>query len=332
MKTGTIGTSVITTRMIDALKNTGNEVTAVYSRSADKAREFAASQGVKKAYSDLNAMLADPEIDTIYVASPNSLHYEQARKALLAGKHVIAEKPFTSTRAQAEELFALAEEKGLYLFEAITTTHLPNYLMIKEAVRDGKIGKPRLVTGNYSQYSSRYNAYLEGKVTNIFDPKFDGGALQDINVYNIHFIAGLFGRPRSVTYHPNKGFNGIDTSGLLVMEYPDFTAVAVGAKDCSAPCEVWLEGDKATIGVHSSPGQVRTVRYYPPKGDMTGKKDADNSTDLSLPTHANHMDYEAADFRRIIEEDDRPAYEQLKAQTLLVAEILEMAKAQRDAK
>lgn len=332
MKVGTIGTSVITTRMIDALKNTGNEVNAVYSRSEAKAKEFADTWGAPKAYSDLDAMLKNADIDTIYVASPNSLHYEQAKKALEAGKHVIGEKPFTSTVEQAKELYALAEEKGLYIFEAITTIHLPNYKAIAEAIKEGRIGNPKVVTGNYSQYSSRYTPYLEGKVTNIFDPAFDGGALQDINVYNIHFITGLFGKPETVTYYPNKGFNGIDTSGMLVLQYPGFTALAVGAKDCSAPCEVWLEGDKATIGVLSSPGQVRTVRYYPPKGDMTGKKDADTSQDMGIVQNANHMDYEAADFKRIIEEDDRAAYEALKAQTLVVAEILEEAKRQRDAK
>ena len=132
MRVGTIGSGVIVDRMIDAMKQTKDvEVVAVYSRTKEKAEAYAKKHQIKKSYHDLEEMFQDNNIDTIYVASPNSLHFEQSKKALQAGKHVICEKPFTPTLKEAEELFHIAKEKNVYIFEAITTIHLPNYQIVK---------------------------------------------------------------------------------------------------------------------------------------------------------------------------------------------------------
>ena len=165
-------------------------------------------------------MLADPDIDLIYIATPNSLHYRQAKAALLAGKNVLCEKPFVPTVAEADELIRLAKERHLFLFEAITTAHHANYALVKEHLPD--IGPLRIVSCTFCQYSSRYDALLSGQVPPVFDPACCGGALMDLNLYNVHFVVGLFGEPMSVSYHPNLYRNGIDTSGILLLEYPDF--------------------------------------------------------------------------------------------------------------
>ena len=116
MKVGTIGSGVIVDRMIEAMKMTpGMEVSAIYSRTLARAQEFARKHHVSKYYDDLDAMLKDEKLDTIYVASPNGLHYLQSKKALLAGKHVICEKPFVPTVEEAKECLKALEETVPFL-------------------------------------------------------------------------------------------------------------------------------------------------------------------------------------------------------------------------
>lgn len=322
MKIGTIGTGVIVDRMIQAVNMTDHmSIEAVYSRSEQKACEYAKKHGVKKYYWNLDEMLNDPEIDTIYVASPNSLHYSQSKKAILAKKNVINEKPFTPTLKECNELFELAKENGVFIFEAITTIHLPNYALVKEHLKD--CGELKFVQCNFSQYSSRYGKYKNHEQTNAFDPAFNGGALMDINVYCIHFVTGIFGKPESVSYIANRGYNGIDTSGILIMRYPGFIATCVGAKDSSSENHVYIQGDQGTIRVFgSSCGVCSHVEFIPPKKDMIGKKDVSNTLNIGIE-QIMHMTYECAEFERITRLNDIEAYEKLCDQTRLVVSILE---------
>ena len=123
------------------------------------------------------------------------------------------EKPFASAAREVRELRDLALANHWYVFEAVTLHYLPNFAAIKEALP--KLGKIKAVVANYSQYSSRYDKYLQGEVLPAFDPQRGGGALYDINIYNLNLIIGLFGAPESITYTANLGFNGIDTPNEL---------------------------------------------------------------------------------------------------------------------
>ena len=329
MRVGTIGSGVIVDRMIDAMKQTKDvEVVAVYSRTKEKAEAYAQKHQIKKSYHDLEEMFQDNNIDTIYVDSPNSLHFEQSKKALQAGKHVICEKPFTPTLKEAEELFHIAKEKNVYIFEAITTIHLPNYQIVKDHLKD--VGNIRLVQCNFSQFSSRYDQYKSHQVTNVFDPAFNGGSLMDINVYCLHFVTGLFGSPLSSQYIANKGFNGIDTSGVVLMRYPDMLAICTGAKDSSSPNHVYIQGDQGTLDIHgSSCGVCAKVDFLPVKGDMIGKKEQNAS--VSLGVHQKpHMVYECEVFQSIIENQDLQTYERLCDHTCEVVSLLETSIQQRD--
>lgn len=187
MKLATIGTGSIVELAITSLEDV-EDVTliACYSRSMEKAVEFGEKFGFEKAYDNLEYMMEDPDVDTVYIASPNSLHVPQARMALEHGKNVILEKPFAATVQEAKELFDLAESRDLLIFEAITSIHTPNFGLLKDQMN--RIGNVKQIIMNFSQYSSRYNAYKEGVVTNVFDPAMQGGALGDINIYNIHFV------------------------------------------------------------------------------------------------------------------------------------------------
>lgn len=329
MKVGTIGSGFIVDMMISAMKQTeGIEVVACYSRSEEKAKEFAAKHELKKYYFDLDEMMKDDEIDTIYVASPNSLHYPQSKKALLAGKNVINEKPFAPTLAECDDLFKTAKENNVYIFEAITNQHLPNYKIIKEHLQD--VGNIRLVQCNYSQYSSRYDKYKNHEVTNAFDPAFNGGAIMDINVYCIHFVVGLFGKPESTLYTATKGFNGVDTNGVVVMKYPNFIATCIGAKDSSSSNFAYIQGDAGSIRVTGSGANVCSdVDFVSPKGDMNRFGKTIDATVLSIEQKM-HMTYECEVFQKIFAAKDDAAYQALCDETRIVVEILENSHKQID--
>ncbi len=230
IRLGTIGSGIIVHSILDNVKMTdGMRLTAVYSRSEEKGSALAEEYGADKVYTDLDDFLKDDEMNTVYVASPNLLHYEQAKKALLAGKHVICEKPFCTKAEQARELVALAKEKGLLLVDAVPTAFLPNFEVLKRELP--KVGRVKLVLGNFSQYSSRYDQLLKGEVPNVFNPQYAGGCLMDINFYNVYLNVALFGKPEDAVYFPNRYGELADTSGILLLQYEGFVSEAAGAKD-----------------------------------------------------------------------------------------------------
>lgn len=155
-------------------------------------------------------------------------------------------KPFTSNVNELDELIALAKQQNCLLFEAITNQYLPTFKEIKEKISE--IGKISIISSNYSQYSSRYNAFKRGEILPAFDVNKSGGALMDLNVYNIHFVVGLFGAPNKVEYFANIE-KGIDTSGVAILEYPTFKAICIGAKDCGAPIISTIQGDQGCVKI-----------------------------------------------------------------------------------
>ncbi len=246
MKLGVAGTGMMAREALPLLGQWGWEVCALCGtkRSRVLTQELCGQYGIAAAYSDYDAMLAEGEMDVLYLAVPNHLHYDFACKALEHGFHVIVEKPVASNYDEAKQLAARAKEKNLYLFEAITTVTMPNYEKIKELLP--RIGDVRAVSCNFSQYSHRYDAFLAGDIAPVFDPAKSGGALMDLNLYNLHYVLGLFGEPKSVRYHANMSC-GIDTGGMLFLEYESFYAVCIAAKDCAAPCSYVISGSKGYI-------------------------------------------------------------------------------------
>ena len=268
IRLGTIGSGVIVHSILDNVKRTeGIELEAVYSRSQEKGERLAAEYGCSKVYTDMDAFLADENVNLVYIATPNLLHYEQAKKALLAGKHVLLEKPFTTKLEHAKELAQIAREKHLFLVEAAPTDFLPNFAILKEELR--KIGPIKLVMSNYSQYSSRYDAVLRGEKPAIFDPDYAGGCLMDINFYNVLLNILLFGKPKAAKYHANR-FPGLsDTSGVMVMEYDGFVSTNAGAKDTWGVNFFQIEGEKGYIYIENGSNGIKSVRTVTKTGDDT---------------------------------------------------------------
>lgn len=259
MNIGTIGTGTIVNCILDAVeKINGIKCKAIYSRKETTGKQIAEKYNVKKVYTDLEYMLQNIDIDFVYVASPNSLHYEHVKKALEFGKNVICEKPFTSTYKEAEELINIAKSKKLFLYEAITTMYMPNFKIIKQQLH--RVGRIRLVTSSYCQYSSRYDSLKEGKIPNVFNPEFSGGCIMDINFYNIYFMLGLFGIPCESKYYSNTYKNGIDTSGILTMKYPDFVCECTGAKDTWGINSAQIMGEDGYIYIKDGVNSCKEIR------------------------------------------------------------------------
>lgn len=304
MKLAVLGTGFIVNEgALPALKQVPEiEEAAIFAlpRGKELAEAIAAKYSISKVYTDYDELLANPEIEFVYIGLINSVHYEYTKRTLEAGKNVIVEKPFASTASEVAELREIALSKKLYVFEGVTLRYLPNFATIRETLP--KLGKIRAVVANYSQYSSRYDKYLQGEVLPVFDPQRSGGALYDINIYNLNFIIGLFGAPKDVRYTANIGFNGIDTSGIVNLQYEDFIAVSLGAKDSESPSFATIQGEKGYIKVLSAPNELKAFEVYLHGSGITTK--------YELNKYEHRMVHEFKEFAKIYHEKD---YEKMKA-------------------
>lgn len=316
MNIATIGTGSIVDAVLAAIGQLEDVTcTAMYSRKKETAQPLASKYGVGTIYTDLDSLFADPSIDLIYIASPNSLHYEQSYQALQHGKHVVCEKPFTSTKQEAEKLIALAKEKNLFLFEAISNIHLPNLKIVQEQLH--KLGPIKMIQCNYSQYSRKYNDLLAGETPNVFNPNFSGGALMDINIYNLHLVMNLFGSPDSVSYTANQHTNGIDTSGVLVLKYPEFIAECVGAKDTTGMNFVLIQGEKGYLQIIGGANGCKEIVL------QLGQEPAET---FNAQTEANWLFYEWEAFRDMVAHADHSRCYELLDHSQSVMNVLVQAR------
>lgn len=311
MKLGIIGSGMIVQEFLPSLiKLEGLEIVGIQGTKAslDKVEEICSKYEIPKFTDDFEE-LCKFEIDTVYIAVPNFLHFEFCKKALEKGLNVIVEKPITTNYREAKELAKLAKEKKLFLFEAITTLYMENYKKIKEWIVE--IGDVKLVQSQYSQYSSRYNAFKNGEILPVFDPQKAGGALMDLGLYNLHYVLGLFGKPKDVKYYANIEKN-IDTSGVLMMQYENFNAMCVCAKDSEGERIGIIQGSEGKIVSGEAPGLIGkvTLKLY---NGRTESFDDGFSKDRVVP--------EFTAFIQAINENNLEfCYKQLE-KTLLVSEI-----------
>ena len=296
IKVATAGTGFIVDWFLDAVRqNEGIECVAMFTRTSEKAKPHAEKYNIEKIYNDYDEMLADQDIDMVYVGNVNSLHFEFSKKALLANKHVICEKPFTSNTKELKELMDIAMSKKLYLFEGIVTSHMPNYALLKQQIE--RLGVIRMVQCNFSQYSSKYDKFLKKEHVNVFDLAYSGGALADIGIYNLHFVIGLFGKPNDLHYFANKAENGIDTSGVAILEYDTFKAVCVGCKDSKSKCMAQVQGEKGYAYLMSETSRCANLQV------MIGNEEEN----LTLAQNDIALYYEVKEFVKIINDQNYDA-------------------------
>lgn len=284
-------------------------------RSEKIGQELSKNYDIKYSYSDNEELYNNDEVNTVYVGVPNNLHYEVAKQALLAGKNVICEKPFVDTVDQARELKKIADKQGVFLVEAITNIYLANFNYLKEHLKT--IGPIHQVALNFTQYSSRYDNFLNNIIEPVFDYQKNGGALMDIGIYNIHLTVGLFGKPKHVQYFPVIQ-KKVDTSGTLMLTYPDMQVSSIAAKD-SYVTDQWsyIEGEKGTLKIKGSLGQLDEVEL-----DLKGKK----SQSIKLNKYSDRMVAEFVEFSRMIKENDKEAANKAFEHSLTVLEVLEDAR------
>ncbi len=305
-----VGSGMIVPDMLKAMQTVqGYEVIAICARSLEKGSRF----GIPNVYTDYAEMLTRTDIDFVYVALPNSLHFAAAKQALLAGKNVLCEKPFTSTVAQTEELFALAKERDLFIFEAISNIHLPNFFKVRELLP--QIGPVRLVHADYDEHFGRYDEYLAGKELPVFTHEYEGGALRDINIYCLHIVLALYGRPDTVYYAANTcGRNAVATSGAATLTWKSgVTAICSASMDSDGLRGFFFQGEKGAIRVHGLPNFFTKVDLMLPGKEMQS---------FELNRYEHRLCHQLEVYRDIFLARDRKAEEALHAQTLLIMETL----------
>lgn len=314
---GVIGTNWITEEFIHAARELeGFALTAVYSRTEERAKEFAAKFGVQTTFTDLESMAKSDEIDAVYIASPNSFHARQAILCMNHGKHVLCEKPLASNTREVQNMISAARENGVLLMEAMKTTLLPNFQSIRAHLH--KIGKVRRYFASYCQYSSRYDAYKAGTVLNAFNPAFSNGSLMDLGIYCLYPLVVLFGKPKRIKAGAILLGSGVDGEGGILMEYEDMDAVIMHSKITNSylPSEIQGEDGSILIDKIHTPTKVE-IRYR------------DGSTEEITQPQAKHpMAYEIKEFMELIRNGKRESPVNSHANSLAVAEIMEEARKQ----
>lgn len=318
MKIGIVGSGMIVNDLLIALKELPQiQVTSLCVRpqSIQKGNSLADLHGIKYVYTDYNQFLEHGRFDFVYIGIVNHLHYRYVKSALEANRNVIAEKPFTSESHQTKELISIAKERKLFLFEAVSLLHMPNFAKMQSLLP--LIGPIKIIQANFSQYSSRYDKYLKGEVAPVFDPKMAGGALYDINIYNINLIAGLFGSPKTVSYFPNIGFNGIDTSGVAILTYGGFQAVCIGAKDSNGENNCCIQGELGSLKSLGSPNQLEEIELI-----IHGQE----PQRFRCNTYSHRLAHEFEDFARIYAARDYESCQHYLDISAQVADIVEKAR------
>ena len=246
IRVATIGSSMITGRFVAAVSQVdGIEVSCVYSRDPERGAKFAADLGVPASESDLDRLLASPEIDAVYIASPNLVHYGQALAAIAAAKHVLIEKPATVSAAQTEELVAAARAAGVVLLEEVRNIYDPGFAVIRELLP--RLGQIRRVSLRLHQRSARYDLVLAGEPVNIFDPALGGGAMYDLGVYCAQALVELFGEPERVLAALVPVATGADGAGAALAIYPGFVADLSFSKITLPGLGNAIEGELGTL-------------------------------------------------------------------------------------
>ncbi|MGH4125174.1 MAG: Gfo/Idh/MocA family protein [Clostridium sp.] len=243
---GVIGTNNITDWFLNGASQVKDFIlTAVYSRSEEKGKAFAEKHNVENVFTDLFEMAKSDLIDAVYIASPNAIHAEQAIVFLNHKKHVLCEKAFASNASQVISMINAAKNNQVILMEAMKTTELPNFKIIKENLH--RIGKVRKYFGSYCQYSSRYDKYREGIVLNAFNQNLSNGGLMDIGVYCIHPMINLFGKPKEIKATALILESGVDGEGSIIFKYDEMDAIAMYSKITNSKLYSEIQGEDGNI-------------------------------------------------------------------------------------
>ncbi len=289
------------------------ECYAVGSRDLARAQAFAGEFGFEKAYGSYEELVADPQVELVYVATPHSHHYEHMKLCLAHGKHVICEKAFTMNAAQAREVFALAQEKGLYAAEAIWTRYMPSRRIIQEVIDSGVIGNLNVVTANLS--------YIIHRVPRLVTPELAGGALLDVGVYGLNFALMHFGndleRVESSVQMTPTGVDGMESITLFFRS--GRMAVLNHSIYCRSDRKGIFHGDKGYVVVENI-NNPQSVSVYNVFDELVAR--------YEVPAQINGYEYEFQEAVRCIRAGRTESESMPAAQSIFVMELMDSLRAQ----
>lgn len=307
LKLGIVGTNWITDQFIAAANESGCYMLhSVYSRKLETAKKFGEKYEKEIRYfNQMEDFLSDEELEVVYIASPNGLHFEQTKEVLNHKKHAIVEKPAFSTPFEFAQITVLAKANGVFFFEAIRNLHDESFSLIQEFVCSKEVWGASF---NYAKYSSRMDRVLNDEVPNIFSLKFSGGALMDLGVYLVYPAIALFGVPREVHYFPTLLKTGVDGQGMAILDYGEFKVTLEVGKmnDSFAPSQVYFSDGTLVI---DDIANLEGACLHSRKGE---------SQELKLIPKENGMSDEASVFAKIIEKNDTEKFGEL---TLLAKQV-----------
>ena len=246
LKLGIIGTGAISHHFIEAAHTSQEfQLVAVYSRKLTTAQQFASSYTDVSLFDNLEDFFQS-EFDVVYIASPNSLHFTQAKSALYAGKHVILEKPAVTQPQEWQDLVETAQENQCFIFEAARNYHEDAFATIKDFLADKQVLGADF---NYAKYSSKMPDFLSGNTPNVFSDRFAGGALMDLGIYPIYAAVRLFGKALDTTYQAQQLDNTIDLNGNGILSYPGYQVHIKAGKNITSnlPCEIYTTDGTLTL-------------------------------------------------------------------------------------
>lgn len=309
---GIVGTNSITDKILDAAKQEERfELTAVYSRTQERADIFAWKHHIPHTFTVLEEMASSPLIDAVYIASPNSFHSSQSMLFMQHGKHVLCEKPLGSNAKEVKEMIAASERYNVTLMEAMKPTLTPNFLAIKESI--DTIGIVRRYFSCYCQYSSRYDNLKEGVIENAFKPELSNGAVMDIGIYTIYPMVVLFGRPKKIQATGVLLSTGVDGQGAVNFEYEGMNATVLYSKIANSTLPTEIQGEDGTI----RSDRINII------SDVTLKYRDQDEVQISIPSPKHEYYYEIAEFINLIQSGERESKINSHENSLITLEIID---------
>ena len=296
LKLGIIGTGAISHHFIEAAHASGQyQLVSVYSRNLETAEQFARRYSNVQLFDQMDSFLMS-SFDVVYIASPNSLHYSQAKAALSSDKHVILEKPAVTQPHEWQDLVQTAKEHHCFIFEAARNYHEDAFATIKNFLADKHVLGADF---NYAKYSSKMPNLLAGNTPNVFSDRFAGGALMDLGIYPIYAAVRLFGKPTHATYQSQKLDNSIDLNGDGILSYPDYQVHIKAGKNITSnlPCEIYTTDGTLTLNTIE---HVQAATFTDHQG---------NEVQLPIQQAPHTMTEEVAAFANMIKQPNLELYQ-----------------------
>lgn len=310
MKMLVFGTGMIVNDFLQGYKELNLEKVYLCGRNKEKVDVLVDKFDLDQGFYDVEAALQS-DADVAYVGLPNNLHFEYAKLSLEAGKNVIVEKPFMTNESECIKIWDIAKNCKKMIFEAALVFYFPAYkAMVEDLPTLGEIHNADL---NFSQYSSRYERFLNDDIAPALNIENCGGALMDLNVYNVNLLVGLFGKPKKCQYFATIKKN-IDVSGTALLDYGCLKANCVASKSTSAPRHVIFQGEKGMLHLPSSMSRAYEYKIEYNDGKVCVRDFRDGH---------HRMFHEFREFFQIIENNDRNMCEKIMNRSFQTLQILD---------